>query len=65
MIEIIVGTDGIDGIEGNDASVSRGGRCYHWLRSYADSVLNRKMRLLLDDGMDRINAIWKLMMAML
>lgn len=31
MLEIIVGTKGIDGIEGKDASVSRAGRCYHWL----------------------------------
>ena len=57
--------EGIVEMQRIDASVSRGGRCYHWLRSYADSVLNRKMGLLLDDGMDRINAIWKLMMAML
>ena len=42
MIEIIVGTDGIDGIERIDASVGRAGRCYHWLKSYADSMLNRR-----------------------
>ena len=40
MIEIIVGTNGIDGIKGKDASVGRAGRCYHWLRSYADSMFN-------------------------
>ena len=44
---------GIDGIEGKDASVGRAGRCYHRLWSYADTMLKRKMGLLLDDGMDR------------
>ena len=39
-------TEGIDGIDGIDASVGRAGRCYHWLKSYADSMLNRKMGLL-------------------
>ena len=43
---------GIDGIEGKDASVGRAGRCYHRLRSYVDSMLNRKMELPLDDGME-------------
>ena len=65
MIEIIVGTDGIDGIEGNDASVGRAGRCYHRLRSYADSMFNWKMGLLLDNGMERIYAMEGFMMAML
>jgi hypothetical protein len=50
-------TEGIDGIVGNDASVGRAGRCYHRLWSYADSMLNRKMGLLLDDGMERIDAM--------
>ena len=45
-------TEGIDGIEGKDASVGRAGQCYQWLRSYVDSMLNRKMGLLLDDGME-------------
>ena len=58
-------TEGIDGIEGKNASVGRAGRCYHWLRSYADSMLNRKMGLLLDDGMEGIDAMEGLMMAML
>ena len=52
MIEIIVGTKGIDEIEGKDAMVGRAGRCYHRLRSYADSMLKGKMGLLLDDGME-------------
>ena len=39
-------TEGIDGIDGIDASVGRAGRCYHWLKSYADSMLNRKTGLL-------------------
>ena len=65
MIEKIVGTEGIDEIEGNDASVGRAGRCYHRLRSYADSMLNRKMGLLLYDGIERIDAMEGLMMAML
>ena len=42
----IVETEEIDGIEGNDASVGRARRCYHRLRSYADSMLKRKMGLL-------------------
>ena len=46
-------------------SMCRAGRCYHRLRSYADSMLKRKMGLLLDDGMDRIDAMEGLMMAML
>ena len=46
-------TERIDGIEGKDASVGRAGRCYHRLRSYVDTMLKRKMGLLLDDGMDR------------
>jgi hypothetical protein len=41
----------------NDASVGRAGRCYHRLRSYADSMLKRKMGLLLYDGMERIDAM--------
>ena len=34
-------------------------------RSYADSMLKRKMGLLLDDGMERIDAMEGFMMAML
>ena len=64
-IDKIAGTKGIDGIEGKDESVGREGRCYHSLRSYADSMLNRKMGLLLNDGIERIDAMKGLMMAML
>ena len=39
-------TEGIDDMQRIDASVGRGGRCYHWHRSYVDSMLNRKMGLL-------------------
>ncbi len=52
MMEKIVGTKGIDDMKGKDASVGRAGRCYHRLRSYVDSMLNRKTGLLLDDGME-------------
>ena len=45
-------TEGIDEMKGKDASVCRVGRCYHRLKSYADSMLNRKIGLLLDDGME-------------
>ena len=45
--------------------MGRAEKCYQWLRSYADSMLNRKMGLLLDDGMERIDAMEGLMMAML
>ena len=45
--------------------MGRAEKCYHRLKSYADSMLNRKMRLLLDDGMERIDAMVGLMMAML
>ena len=58
-------TEGIDGIDGIDASVGRAGRCYHWLKSYADSMLNRKMGLLLDDGIEGKVAMRGLMVAML
>lgn len=57
-------TEGIDKTKGNDASVGRARRCYHRLRSYADSMLNRKMGLLFDDGMERIYAMEGLMMMM-
>ena len=43
----------------------RAGRCYHSLSSYADSMFNRKIGLLLDDGMERIDAMKRLMMAVL
>ena len=45
--------------------MGRAGRCYHWLRSYADSMLNWKMGLLLDDGKERIYVMEGQMMAML
>ena len=32
-------TERIDGIEGNDASVGRAGRCYHRLKSFRGSML--------------------------
>ena len=31
-------TEGIDGIEGKDASVGRAGRCYHRLKSFRGSM---------------------------
>ena len=58
-------TEGIDEMKRKDALVGRAGRCYHRLKSYVDSMLNRKMGLLLDDGMERIDAMEGLMMAML
>ena len=40
-------------------------KCNHRLKSYADSMLKRKMGLLLDDAMERIYAMEGFMMAML
>ena len=58
-------TERIDGIEGKDASVGRAGRCYHRFRSYVDTMLKRKMGLLLDYGMEMKDAMKGLRMAML
>ena len=58
-------TEGIDEMDSIDASVGRAEKCYHWLWGYADSMLKRKMGLLLDDGIERIDAMEGLMMAML
>ena len=58
-------TEGIDEIDGRDTSVGIAARCYHRLKSYADSMHERKMGLLLDDGIERIDAMEGLMMAML
>ena len=33
-------TEGIDEMKGKDTSMGRGGRCYHWLKSYEQMVLN-------------------------
>ena len=58
-------TKGIGEMKGIDAFVGRAGRCYHRLKSYADSILNRKMGLLLGNGIEWIDAMKGLMMAML